>query len=172
MKHIKKMSILSIISTAVFLHLPAKANNTNTQTINPTTFVAQTKIAAEQGNPIAEYNLGRMYYFGNYNTSIEYKPAIYWFKKSAEQGYAPSELLLGMMYESGLGTTKDYEKSIYWYTKSANQGNSYAEYFLASIYSRGDDNVNPDLNKAKDLYEKSANHGNVDAALQLGTIYI
>ena len=42
--------------------------------------------AAEQGNTVAQYNIGICYYYGK-GTSKDNGSAKFWMKKAAEQGY-------------------------------------------------------------------------------------
>ncbi len=73
--------------------------------------------AAEQGDEVAQYNLGVMYYLGD-GIKQDYEKAFYWFQKAAEQNYAPAQYNLSVMYKNGEGIKQDYEKAFYWYKKS------------------------------------------------------
>ncbi len=44
------------------------------------------KKAAEQGDAVAQLNLGNGYYFGN-GVEKDLKQAVYWYQKAADQGY-------------------------------------------------------------------------------------
>ena len=48
--------------------------------------------------------------------------ALYWFVKSAEGGYVPSEVMASTMYRNGKGTSVDMSKTYYWARKAADQG--------------------------------------------------
>ncbi len=48
----------------------------------------------------------------------DYKQAIKWYSKAAEQGYAPAQYNLGIMYREGEGTPQDYKQAIKWNTKA------------------------------------------------------
>jgi FOG: TPR repeat, SEL1 subfamily len=76
-----------------------------------------------------------MYLFGQ-GVPKYYDEALYWVKKSAGQGSARGENLLGYMYEHGLGVPQDYNKALYWYKKSAEQGFKPAENALKSLESK------------------------------------
>ena len=54
---------------------------------------------AEQGNAIAQYNLGVMYAKGQ-GVPKDYKLAVKWYRKSAEQGDPSAQSNLGLMYEN------------------------------------------------------------------------
>lgn len=68
---------------------------------------------AEQGNAVAQYNLGVMYQLGRGITKDEAE-AVKWYRKAAEQGLAPAQHNLGFMYEQGLGIAKDYPEAMRW----------------------------------------------------------
>ena len=48
-------------------------------------------------------------------------------KKSAEQGYAEAQLILGGMYYAGVGTEKDLKQAAFWIKKSYENGNEEAK---------------------------------------------
>ena len=60
------------------------------------------KKLAEQGNAVAQFNLGVMYEKGE-GVPKDYKQAAYWYSKAAEQGNAEAQTILGIMYGEGEG---------------------------------------------------------------------
>ena len=67
----------------------------------------------------------------------DYKQAIEWYIKAADQGHASSQFNLGNMYANGRGVSQDYTQAVVWYTKSAEQGNASAQYSLGLMYTNG-----------------------------------
>ena len=68
--------------------------------------------------------------------------AVYWYRKSAELGYAKAQYNLGMCYYYGQGVSKDISKALKWWRRAAEQGLVDAQYNLAthiSYYGDGDD---------------------------------
>jgi len=53
--------------------------------------------------------------------------------KSAEQGNAPAQWLVGYAYYSGDGVLQGYKQAVYWYKKSAEQGYAKAQYNLGLL---------------------------------------
>ena len=49
----------------------------------------------------------------------DYKTAYKLFLPLAEQGYAPAQHNLGVMYDNGQGVPQDYKEAVRWYLKSA-----------------------------------------------------
>ena len=64
--------------------------------------VQQHIIEAEQGNAVAQANLGWMYIFGN-GVEQNYEEAAHWNRLAAEQGNARAQVNLGLMYDLGDG---------------------------------------------------------------------
>ena len=54
-------------------------------------------LSAEQGNKVAQYNLGVMYSFG-LGVIPDYKTALKWYNLSSEQRYALAQYNLGKLY--------------------------------------------------------------------------
>ena len=72
---------------------------------------------ADQGDAIAQYNLGVMYDYGK-GVLKDYQQAAKWYRKAADQGNALAQFSLGRMYAYGEGVLKDLTKAKYW-TKKA-----------------------------------------------------
>lgn len=60
----------------------------------------------------------------------DYAAASALFKPLAEQGNAPAQYSLGLMYRNGRGVPKDDQQAVFWYRKAADQGNADAQYNL------------------------------------------
>lgn len=65
------------------------------------------RLAAEQGDAKAQYDLGFMYHKGQ-GVPQNYKEAAKWFRLAAEQGDAQAQYGLGFMYGLGQGVPEDY----------------------------------------------------------------
>jgi TPR repeat protein len=87
---------------------------------------------AERGDPAAQSVLGEAYY-----RSRDYQNASVWFRKSAEQGYAPGQYNLGVMHLEGSGTAKDAGEALKWFLKAAEQRHLGAMNNLAALYFYG-----------------------------------
>ncbi|WP_406569303.1 tetratricopeptide repeat protein, partial [Aeromonas veronii] len=61
--------------------------------------------AAEQGDAMAQFNLGAMYEQGK-GVAQDDKQAVAWYRKAAEQGYAMAQSNLGGMYNTGSGVAQ------------------------------------------------------------------
>ncbi len=83
------------------------------------------KPVAEQGDSLAQFNLGLMYYNGR-GVTKDHTEAIKWYKKAAKQGRAEAQFNLGLRYIEGQGVPRDYVKAYMWQDIAAAQGNIYA----------------------------------------------
>jgi len=79
------------------------------------------QLGAEQGNALAQFNLGTMYFKGR-GVPQDDQEAMKWFRLAAEQGYAFAQNNLGFMYGNGKGVPKDYVRAHMWATLAAAQG--------------------------------------------------
>src|ERR1017187_7237050 len=93
-----------------------------------------TKLATD--GEIAQYSLGLMYINGQ-GVPQDYKTAISWFRKAAEQGNILAQYSLGLLYANGQGLPQDFKKAALCYYKAGVQGNASARYRLATLYANG-----------------------------------
>ena len=129
----------------------------------------KTKKSAEQGDAVAQCNLGVMYRKGN-GVPQDYGKAFDWYLKSAEQGYADAQMALGLMYLKAKGVPQDYTKALEWLTKSAEQGYAIAQFNLGVMYHEGY-GVPQNYGKAFEWYLKAAEQGEAAAQFNLGFMY-
>jgi len=115
------------------------------------------------------FNRGLCYEKG-YGVEKDYKKAVKFYTKSAEQGYAMAQCNLGWCYENGKGVEQDYKKAVEWYTRAAEQGYDKAQNNLGDCYNYGK-GVEKDCKKAVEWYTKAAEQGNVMAQNNLGERY-
>jgi TPR repeat protein len=104
---------------------------------------------------IAQYYLGLGYFNKNNNVEQDYTQRVYWYRKSAEQGYEKAQYNLGHCYYFGRGVTQDYKQAVFWYHKSADQGYEWAQYYLGICYANGEGVVR-DLVMARKLWQQAA----------------
>ena len=100
----------------------------------------------------------------------DFETALREFKPLAEQGYAPAQYNLGVMYADGNGVEQDYKTAIKWYTLAAEQLDEYAQCNLGLMYENGT-GVEQDYKRAAELYTLAAEQGVVEAQHNLGAMY-
>lgn len=80
---------------------------------------------AEDGNALAQFNLGVMYRQGQ-GVAQDDKEAVAWWSKAAEQGHVEAQDNLGLRYARGQGVTQDWVQADKWFTIAAASGNETA----------------------------------------------
>lgn len=118
---------------------------------------SQTQRLANQGDAVAQYDLGSLYIEGKDVRQDDTK-AIEWFEKSANQGNANAQRALGFSYYTGKRLPQDYTKAKYFFEKAASQGEVNAQYYLGAIYYLGNGvRKNPVI--AKEWFGKACKGG-------------
>jgi TPR repeat protein len=125
------------------------------------------QISASQGDPAAQYEMGRMYSQGDWMPKDKQK-AVYWYQKAAKQGSAEAQYNLGMMYYQGDGVTQDFQTAFKWFKKAAEQGHAKAQQNLAAMTQAG--HVQADERSLAEI-EKAAEQGEAEAQFNLGLMY-
>ena len=100
----------------------------------------------------------------------DYKHAAEWLEKSAAQGNANAQFMLGSFYEEGLGVPQDHKRAFELFRKAAEQGHAYSQFDLGRRYEKGL-GVSQDYKQAVEWYSKSAAQGYPKAHLRLGVMY-
>ena len=149
---------------------------------------------AVQGDPVAQFCLAFMYKHGK-GIAPNTEKAIKWYTKAAEQGYAPAQNDLGVMYlrlweelelrERKLGRDdletdmiSCFDRAFGWFREAAKHGNPTSQFNLASqgaVMVKIMPPETPDLNKwyesAIFAYRDAASRGYAPAQNELGKIY-
>lgn len=80
------------------------------------------KQLAEQGNAQAQAKLASLYLLGWQGHEQNNELAAEWMKKAADQGVVEAEVVMGALYDRGLGVSADRNAATKWYEKAAAQG--------------------------------------------------
>lgn len=121
------------------------------------TALAEFRRLAEEGNFVAQYNLGIMYANGQ-GVPRDLVEAATWFDKAAKGGDARAQFNLGNMYARGQGVPQDLSRAADWYAKAAEQGLADAQYGLGRLYYMGA-GVKRDLAEAYVWMQLAADQG-------------
>jgi tetratricopeptide (TPR) repeat protein len=130
---------------------------------------------ADQENAVAQYYLGRIYELG-LGVAKDPVQAMSWYRKSAGQDFASSQVRIGWMYNYGYGDNweygveKDYAEAMKWYRKAADQGDAEAIGNIGRLYHHGL-GVPKDTAEAIRWWRKTADKGNFSTQETLGRIY-
>lgn len=124
-----------------------------------------------KGNARSGYWLGA--YYGDDKNMPE--KALFYIKKSAEMGDAPSLLLIGMAHTDGkwieFGLSKDIDKGLSYIKKAADKELAGAQFVYAHFYDNVRE-VTPNITLAWDYYNKAAENGELSAMVKLGAFYL
>jgi len=108
-------------------------------------------------------------YYNGYGVTKDYKAALEWYKKAAEQGHAVAQNRLGAMYAKGDGVTQDYKEAFKWYRKAAEQGYALAQFNLGGMYLEGN-GVTKDYVQSYMWFKLAVSGGYKDAVKILETL--
>jgi TPR repeat protein len=127
------------------------------------------KLAADQGNALAQGSLGLLYEQGR-GVAKDEREAARLYKLATDQGSALAQAFLGDLYERGAGVAKDEREAARLYKLAADQGNAYAQNLLGALYKEGR-GVAKDEREAARFYKLAVDQGNADAQRSLGFLY-
>ena len=91
---------------------------------------------AEEGDVEAQFNLGKIYLYGD-GVPRSDAEAARWLRLAADQGHAKAQNMLGILYQEGEGLPQDYAEAAKWYSLAAEHGNAYAQFNLGQMYEKG-----------------------------------
>lgn len=77
---------------------------------------------AEQGVALAQAKLASIYLLGRDGVEKDEPQAALWMEKAANQGLVDAQVVMGAMYDRGLGVVANRDKSNQWYEKAAAKG--------------------------------------------------
>jgi hypothetical protein len=106
-----------------------------------TATIEQLRQMAANGDPAAEYALGRRYFTGDEANGIapDEKEAFRWFSSAADHGNLRAQSKLGLLYWSGRGVPKDLNEAYFWMVVArtrGDEGNRDVATVLASVMNR------------------------------------
>jgi len=94
------------------------------------------KTQAAAGDKRSQYKLALAYLRGN-DIKSDVNEAIYWFEKSARQGYIKAAHKLGMIYYFSKNSSTRYKQAFYWFAQAAKNNHAESQYYLGKLYAEG-----------------------------------
>ena len=98
-------------------------------------FTENLLLGPDQGDVNAQYHLALYFYDGE---RIDYKEAVVWYRKAADQKHAGAQNRLGLMFARGKGVSQDLDEAIKWFRAAADQGDADAKMNLDKTIQAGD----------------------------------
>jgi hypothetical protein len=140
---------------------------------------AKTFVGALQGDAEAQTAVGDMYAHGDVPRTVNdlswsYRAeAAKWYRKAAEQGYAPAQFKLGRMYSyyGWDGVDQDEVEAARLFKMAADQGYAEAQWYLGYMYRRGRGGLPRDMAEAVKWFTLAASQGCADCQFQLSEMY-
>lgn len=86
--------------------------------------VEELKQQAAQGLAQAQAKLAAVYLLGRDGVEKNESLAAEWMEKAAKQGLVDAQVVMGAMYDRGMGVASDRDKATQWYEKAAAQGHT------------------------------------------------
>lgn len=135
--------------------------------------------AASNNNKHGQFFLATAYWEGM-GVNLNKEKAIYWYQKSADNGFYPAKMilsptyvLLGNQYLKGDGVIQNYLEAKKWFLKAAedkNNPNQSAQFKLGWMNTHGY-GAPKNYSNALYWYSKVANRGDTSAQYNLGVLY-
>lgn len=135
------------------------------------------KQKAEQGDAEAQFMMGISYKTGlagmiaGTGAKVDYKEALKWFTKAAEQGDGRACNEIGLIYANGWDVRKDPKEAFKWFHESAKHGIAPGMNNLGRLYELGY-GTRKNFGEAFKWYRKAAEAGHAEAQVNLGTMYL
>jgi hypothetical protein len=83
------------------------------------------RLAADQGNADAQFNLGKMYSKGR-GVPLDKSEGVKWYRLAADQGNAEAQYSLGAVYDGGEGEPQNFIIAHMWYNLAFTNGVGFA----------------------------------------------
>jgi TPR repeat protein len=126
------------------------------------------RLAADQGYPEAENNLGALYEAG-LGAAQDEVIAVKWFRLAAVHENVKAQTNLGIMYANGKGVPQDFTEARNWFQRAADRGEPKALSNLGAPYATGR-GVPQNLEEAAKWYDLASRHGDPGAGSTLERI--
>lgn len=157
------------VSALAFALAAVAASPAIAQAPTPEIDVQEVRARAEANDPQAQTTLGTLYQLGQGGLKADYKEALKWFQRAAQQGEPGAMYRLGYMYYSGQGVPQNVPEAVRWFKKSACEGFAVAQYTLGRMFSTGQ-GVPQNHSEALRWFYHAAEQGYAPAQHQVGAM--
>jgi TPR repeat protein len=158
--------LISFVVIAAFLIIANAV--TQESAARPVAIETLTRLA-EQGNSVAQNNLGLRYAQGD-GVQQDNAEALKWCRRAAEQGLPEAQNNIGLMYAEGLGARRNDFEAVRWYRLSALQAFAIAQNNLGWMYDQGR-GVERNYEEAARWYRRAAEQELPNAQFNLAAMY-
>lgn len=121
---------------------------------------------AAAGDAKAQFEISQHYEHGKV-VPKNYRTALQWLLKAAEQDHVEAQRLSGYHYQFGRGAPINSEQAFYWHERAAQLGDAVSQREIGRFYHDGT-GVAKDYGKSIEWLKKSADQGNAQATYEYG----
>jgi len=146
-----------------------QSNSPVAKDVTQMTFV-ELKTDADNGNPVAQYEMGRRFQEG-VGVLKDSSEAVDWWLKAAVQGFPPAEYDLGLAYGRGDGVPEDKEMGSQWCRRAADAKLPVAEDFEGIAYALGKTSVTQNYSEAFRWFKLAADQNYPPSQYRLAICY-
>lgn len=125
---------------------------------------------ANAGDPVAQFNLGRMYLYGEI-LEQDFGQAWAWLGKALRNNVDVAKTFIGKMFKEGLGVNKNYFKALELFKETAAKGDLQSQVELGLMYFTGEEQGS-NYDEAFKWFNKAAFQGDPTAQGFLGLLYL
>jgi uncharacterized protein len=125
---------------------------------------------AQSPNPERLFEIG-MNALTGIGDSYNEQTALEYIRRSADVSYAPAQVMLGSLYDTGRLVARDPAQAAEWYKKASNQGDPVGSWLLGRLYYTGT-GVPRDMSLAAAALQKAASQGDPFGEYLLGMVLI
>lgn len=129
-------------------------------------------MAAQLGDPSAQFYMGHLYRTGNFVVQQDDTLARRYIEMAAEQDHPGALYYYALMHRNGeCGLSENIDEFLRFVSKAAKAGHGPAMSCLAEMYFKGECDMPKDYKRALDLYIQAGQHGDFDALCSAGSMY-
>ena len=122
------------------------------------------KAAADEGNPVAENNLGALYERGDGGIGRNPKEAEHYYRLASDQGYPSAQSNLGSLYALGSGgLPRNDREAVRLWQIAADAGDMGAQNNMGKMYAEGRGGLPRDMGQAVRMWRLAADAGSAEA---------
>tara|TARA_R110000868_G_scaffold54159_3_gene169562 strand:+ start:7045 stop:7806 length:762 start_codon:yes stop_codon:yes gene_type:complete len=126
---------------------------------------------AEGGSPESQMVVASIYERGMFGAAQDNAKVLYWYERSASQGYSRAEARMAEICIQGKLVPRDLPASVEWLKKSASHGYAKANDYLGDSYLAGR-GVEKDMKVAISYYLQAANANILRSQIKLSGFYL
>lgn len=129
-------------------------------------------MAAQLGDPSAQFYMGHLYRTGNFVVEPDQRTAKKYIEMAVAQNHPEALYYYALMHRNGeCGLSKSTEQFLHFVSQSADAGHGPALSCLAEMYYKGEHGTNHDYAKALELYMRAGQNGDPSGLVSAASMY-